>query len=67
MKLSDIKSKYKNQWVLARVTKEDEHGQALEVEPITHADSKQEIHDQLDNCKERHITVVYTGKPKARI
>lgn len=67
MKLSDIKAKFKDQWVLAKVTKEDKDGQALEVEPIAQAPTKKDLEAKLESCRERHITVVYTGKPKARL
>lgn len=67
MKLADIKRKYKDQWILAKVIKEDDSGRALEVEPIAHAPTKSELTAKLEQCQEKHITVVYTGKPKARI
>lgn len=67
MKLSDIRSKFKNQWVLARVTKADENGQAVEVEPIAKAKTRQQIDAKLKACQEKHVTVVYTGEPRVRI
>lgn len=67
MKLSDLKSKFKDQWVLAKVTKTDEYGQALEVEPIDHADKKSTITKKLVKTDIKHVTVVYTGDKKAQI
>lgn len=67
MDIQAIKAKYKDQWVLARVTKEDASGQALEVEPLDQAETRAEMEAKLAQCNERHVTVIYTGQPKAQI
>lgn len=67
MKISEVKKKYKNTWVLAEVLKEDELNQAVEVKPITTSKDKNEIYDKLANLSDRRtsgktFTTIYTGK-----
>ena len=67
MKLDEVKNKYKNKWVLAKVTEQDKDGQPKEVEPIAEAKSQKAINKKLASCQDTYVTVIYTGKPKARI
>ncbi|MBI2329877.1 hypothetical protein HYU94_00610 [Candidatus Daviesbacteria bacterium] len=67
MKISEVKKKFKDTWVLAEVLKEDKLNRALEVKPITTSRDKNEIYDQLAKLpdKKTHgktFTTIYTGK-----
>jgi len=67
MKLHQLKAKFKNQWILARVTKTDASGQADQVEPIAHSKFRADIESKLHSSPEKHVTVIYTGKPKPKL
>ena len=67
MKMSQIKEQFKDQWVLAKVTKQDDEGQPMEVEHVANAKSKKAIQKKLSSCQDKYVTVIYTGTPKARI
>ena len=67
MKISEVKKKFKNRWVLAEVLKEDELNRAVEVKPITTSKDKNAIYDKLASLSERRtsgktFTTIYTGK-----
>lgn len=67
MKISEVKKKFKNTWVLAEVLKEDELNQAVEVKPIVTSKDKNEIYDKLASFSEKKtsgktFTTIYTGK-----
>ena len=64
MKLSDAQSKYKNKWLLFKVTKQDDHGQAVEGEVLEIADNRTQIYNKLSKTKKQstHYTTVFTGK-----
>lgn len=67
MKISEVKKKYKNTWVLAEVLKEDDLNQAVEVKPIVTSKDKNEIYDKLASLSEQRtsgktFTTIYTGK-----
>lgn len=67
MKISEVKKKYKNTWVLAEVLKEDKLNRALEIKPIATSQDRNEIYDKLASLSEREtygktFTTIYTGK-----
>lgn len=67
MKISEVKKKYKNKWVLAEVLKEDELNRALEIKPIAISQDKNEVYDKLASLPEKKtdgktFTTLYTGK-----
>lgn len=63
MKLSELKKKFKNKWVLAHVIKEDELGRLVEVKPIKISEKRDEVYDYLSKVKRgSHVATVYTGQ-----
>lgn len=63
MKVSTLKRKFKNQWVLAEVLKEDRLNRVVEVKPIKHSKNRKEVYDALSRVKKaKHVTTIYTGK-----
>lgn len=64
MKITTLKRKFPNEWVLAEVLKEDELHQVLEVKPLVHSKNRDEVYDGLLNLKKgQHVMTLYTGKP----
>lgn len=67
MKISEVKRKYKNKWVLAQVLEEDKLNRALDVKPIATSQDKNEIYDKLAKLPQKKtygktFTTIYTGK-----
>ena len=65
MKISEVKKKYKNTWVLAEVLKENELNQAVEVKPIMASKDKNELYDKLGALSQKRgktFATLYTGK-----
>ena len=70
MKVSTLKKKFKNQWVLAEVLKEDELNRVIEVKPLVHSRDRAEIYDALSEVKKnKHVTTIFTGElpPKGMV
>ena len=69
MKISTLKKKFKNQWVLAEVVKEDKLNRLVEVEPIVHDRERAKIYDAISKVKNKHVATIYTGKlpPKGMV
>lgn len=62
MKIASLKKKYKNQWVLAEVIKEDNLNQILEVRPIVHGTDRSVIYTKLNKVKgKKHLATIFTG------
>jgi len=63
MKVSDIKKKYKNQWVLAEVLKENELNQLVEVKPLLISPDRDKVYTALAKAKKgSHMATIFTGK-----
>lgn len=63
MTIEEIKKKYKNQWILAKVLKENELNQVTEAKVILVSPNKEEIYKALGMIKKgEHICTFYTGK-----
>ena len=62
MKIEDIKKKYKDEWVLVEVLEEDELGQPIEIELITHSKARDEIYSALKETKTKYTCQFYTGE-----
>lgn len=70
MKMATLKKKYKNQWVLAEVVKEDKLNQVVKAKPIAHSKNREVIYRTLSKVKKgKHVTTLYTGKlpPKGMV
>jgi len=63
MKTDKVKEMYKDEWVLAEVIKEDELGQPIEVEVITHSKNRDVVYDELERVEAgKHVCTFYTGE-----
>ncbi|MBI4067381.1 hypothetical protein HY407_03285 [Candidatus Gottesmanbacteria bacterium] len=63
MKVTTLKKKYKNKWVLGEVLKEGKYQEVLEVNPIIISDDRDEVYKALGNIKRgAHVTTMYTGQ-----
>lgn len=70
MNITSLKKKYKNQWVLAEVLKEDKLNRVVEVKPLVHSKDREEVYNALTTIKPgKHITTLFTGKlpPKGMV
>lgn len=67
MKLSDLKKKYKNKWVLAQVLKEDKLHNVLEMKPLVVSEKRDEVYKSLSKLKKgAHVATLYTGEVPPR-
>ena len=63
MTIKEIKKKYKNEWILAKVIKENRLNQVTEAEVILHSRTKEETYAALSKVKKgEHICTFYTGE-----
>lgn len=63
MTIEEIKKKHKNQWILAKVLKEDRLNRVTEAEVVLASPNKEEIYKALSKVKEgEHICTFYTGE-----
>lgn len=63
MTIEGVKKKYKNQWVLAKVLKENRLNQVTEAEVILASANKDEVYEALGKVKKgEHVCTFYTGE-----
>lgn len=63
MKVSEVKKKFKNTWVLAEVVKENELNQPTDVKPIMASKERDEIYDRMAKLpRGKKVATLYTGK-----
>lgn len=63
MTIEEIKKKYRNQWILAKVLKENRLNRVTEAEVILASPNKEEIYKALGAVKKgEHICTFYTGE-----
>jgi len=63
MKVSELKKKFKNKWVLAEVLKENELNQPVEVRPIIVSKDRDKIYKKLrEQPPGKLYAPLYTGK-----
>lgn len=70
MKINSIKKRYKDEWVLVNVLKEDKLNQPVEGEIITHSKNRDEIFNRMKKLsKGFHVATFFTGKipPKGMV
>jgi hypothetical protein len=60
MKISDIKKKYKNEWVLLKVDKTDELNQPIAGKLIAHSKNRDDVYSKMKKTK-GHTYTLYTG------
>ncbi len=63
MKISEVKKKYKNKWVLVEVLKENKLNQPVEVKPIIASKERNEVYEGIAKVSSgATVATVYTGK-----
>lgn len=63
MKISEVKRKYKNTWVLAEVIKENELNEPVEVKPVMASKDRNKLYERIATLpKGTHVATLYTGK-----
>ncbi|MDP2928286.1 MAG: hypothetical protein Q8N80_05775 [Candidatus Omnitrophota bacterium] len=61
MEIKKIKRKYKNEWLLIKVTVADEKDQPIEGQVILHSKNRDEIYEAQKNLKD-YLYVTYSGE-----
>ncbi len=62
MKMTDVKRKYKNKWILAKVLKEDKLHNILELKPIVVSNERKQVYESLARLKKgAHVATIFTG------
>ncbi len=65
MKIEEVKQKYKDEWVLGEVLKEDTRtGEPLEINVIAHSRNRDDTYDAmlLASKKYKHLCHLYSGE-----
>ena len=62
MRLSEIKKKYKNQWVLVEYSKLDKNLRVNEGKVLAHAPTKEDIYKALLQTRGKNVSIEYCGK-----
>jgi hypothetical protein len=61
MEIEKIRRKYKNEWLLIKVTAADEKDQPIEGQVILHSKNRDEIYEAQKNLKD-YLYVTYSGE-----
>jgi len=61
MKVKEVKEKYRDEWVLAEVLKEDESGEPIEVKVIAHSKNRDDTYEAMKKVKGKYSYHFYTG------
>lgn len=65
MKISEVKKKYKNTWVLAEVVKQNELNQAIDVKPIMANKNRNKLYKRIASLpRGSHVATIFTGEVK---
>lgn len=63
MKISEVKKKFKNTWVLMEVLKENELNQPIDVRPIKANKDRNKLYEAIPKVpKGKTVATLYTGK-----
>ena len=63
MNIEEIKKKFKDEWVIAEVLKEDELNRPVNVVLIAHSKNRDDIYNALENVEnKKRVTTFYTGE-----
>ena len=62
MKIKEIEKKYRDEWVLAEVLKEDKSGEPTEVKVIAHSRNRDDTYAAMRRAKGKYTYHFYTGK-----
>lgn len=65
MKISEVKKKFKNTWVLAEVLKQDKLNQPVDVKPIVTSKDRNNLYKKMATLpRGTHVATIYTGEVK---
>ena len=62
MRLSEIKKKYRNQWVLVEYSRLDKDLRVKHGKVLAHAPNKDEIYKALLRTRGKNVSIEYCGK-----
>ena len=62
MRLSEVKKKYRNQWVLVEFSKLDKNLRVKDGKVLAHAASKEDIYKALLHTRGKNVSIEYCGK-----
>lgn len=61
MKIEELKKRYKDEWLLIKITKVNEQNVPIEGEVLLHSKDRDEIYDAQRNMKD-YIYITYSGE-----
>ena len=62
MKIEEVKKKYKDEWVLVEILKEDELGNPIKVKVLAHSKVRDDTYKALKDVKDKYTYHFYTGE-----
>ena len=62
MRLDIIKKKYKDEWVVGEILKEDDLGKPIEIKVLAHSKSRDDTYEVLKKAKDKYTYHFYTGE-----
>ncbi len=62
MNINEVKKKYKDEWVVAEILKEDELGTPIKVKVLAHSKSRDVTYKALREAKDKYTYHFYTGE-----
>jgi len=62
MKINKIKKKYKDEWVVAEILKEDDLGKPTDAKVLAHSKSRDDTYKALKKAKDKYTYHFYTGE-----
>ena len=62
MKLNEIKKKFKNEWVLVEIIREDKKGTPTEIKLLEHSKNRDDTYSAMKKYINKYTYHFYTGK-----
>lgn len=63
MKISELKKKFKNKWVLAEVIRENKKNEPVEITPIMVSSDRNKIYEKMAKVpRGKTVATLYTGE-----
>jgi len=61
MNIEELKRRYKDEWLLIRITRTDEQDQPVEGDVLLHSKDRDEIYEAQKNLKD-YLYITYSGE-----
>jgi hypothetical protein len=61
MNIEELKKRYKDEWLLVKITMTDEQDRLIEGEVLLHSKNRDEIYEAQKNLKE-YLYITYSGE-----